>query len=155
MANVSATCNNCKCPSGGVFTVIDYVLDSVSFPVPKEAVQSLCRKRNINGAEAYNDAVARGVKVELLRADILRWMVLGPSRVGSTTDRDNSWSHSGGGYTLTKDDKRMLLAEANAIYGELEPASVFHPSKITFHSFGVGRAITDLDGTPLPRIHHS
>ena len=139
-------------PAVEVMSVIDYVCASINFPIPEEAVVAACLRRGIDGSQSYEEAISEGVVIDLLRADVLKWIVLGASSIGTVSDKDNSWSHSDGGYTLSKNDKKLLMAEANSIYEQLEPDSVFKVSTIRFHSFGVGRAVCDLDGTPLPRI---
>ena len=48
-------------------------------------------------------------------------------------------------------DKKLLMDEANAIYAELEPESVFGKKKIRMRSAGIMPAYRDLDGSPLPR----
>ena len=78
--------------------------------------------------------------LRLCHADMIRWFLSGPSKRNNTSDSDNGWSHAGGGYELSSEDRKTLLAAANAIYSELEPGSVIG-KKRTFvvNSFGVMR----------------
>jgi hypothetical protein len=134
------------------YTVGDYLFGCVNFAVPEEAVRSVCAVRNIEPYTPYSLAGDYVADVRLLRADLLKWIVLGPGKVNNTTDSDNGWSHSDGGYTLSKDDKKLLMDEANGIYEELEPESVFGKKTIRMRSAGIMPAYRDLDGTPLPRM---
>lgn len=132
------------------YSVADWLYGCVNFEVPREAVLSVIANRGVNASDMYYDDT-REFDVRLLKADLLRWIVLGPSRVNSVSDRDNGWSHSGGGYTLSEYDKKLLMDEANAIYEELEPESVFGKTRIRMRSAGIMPAHRDCDGTPLPR----
>lgn len=132
-------------------TVRDWLLGSVNFEIPVEAIDSILFTRGVDGAVSYSDAKNGSVDPRLLKADLLRWIVLGASKVNSTSDSDNGWSHSGGGYTLSEYDKKLLMAEANALYGELEPESIFGKTRIRMRSMGIMPAYRDSDGTPQPR----
>jgi hypothetical protein len=140
-------CEKCK----GVFTVEDWLFGCVNFEVPKEAILTILGNRGVDILYPYADRESLGFDVRLLKADLLRWMVLGPSKVNSVSDSDNGWSHSGGGYTLTDNDKKLLMDEANAIYDELEPESVFGKTKIRMRSLGIMPAYRDDCGMPLER----
>lgn len=137
--------------TNGIYTVGDWLSGCVNFAVPDSAVDSILVAREVDGATAYGDREELGIDIRLLKADLLKWIVLGPGKVNNVSDSDNGWSHSDGGYTLTKDDKKLLMDEANAIYEELEPESVFGKKKIKMRSAGIMPAYRDLDGEPLPR----
>lgn len=139
-----------------VYTVADYLYGCVNFGVPSSAVTAICASRGVDSTSEYDksgvtDISGATVDVRLLKADLFRWIVLGVSKVNNTSDSDNGWSHSSGGYTLSKEDKQLLMDEANAIYGELEEESVFGNKKVRMRSRGIMPAMRDLDGTPLPR----
>ena len=142
-----------KC--NAVYTVEDWLFGCVNFGVPKEAILTILSGRGVDALCAYADRDLIGFDVRLLKADLLRWMVLGPSKVNSVSDSDNGWSHSGGGYTLSEADKKLLMDEANAIYEELEPESVFGKTKIRVRSLGIMPAYRDSCGMPLPRKVHN
>lgn len=133
------------------YTVEDYILEKVRFEVPANALRPIFIDRGLDAASAVTDCDKN--KVRLAYADLLKWMVLGPSKVNNTSDTDNGWTHSSGGYQLTDDDIAELKSEANAIYKKLEPASVFG-KKTTFrmNSGGIKRANIDMAGNPLPHI---
>ena len=133
------------------YTVRDWLFGCVNFSVPDSAVDCILAERSVDGDTEYEDREELELDVRLLKADLFKWIVLGPGKVNNTSDADNGWSHSDGGYTLSKDDKKMLMDEANAIYGELEPASVFGKKTIRMRSAGIMPAYRDFDGTPLPR----
>lgn len=140
-----------------VYTVEDWLFGCVNFAVPKSAVDSVLACRCVEPRTPYGDYGSQDFNADqpdlrLLKADLLKWIVLGPGKVSTTTDSDNGWSHSGGGYALSKEDKRLLMNEANAIYEELEPESVFGKRRTKVHSMGIMPAMRDLDGEPLPRI---
>jgi len=133
----------------GVYTAKDWLFGCVNFAVPDEAVMHVLLERSTDSEQPFYEVEQR-VR-ELLKADLYKWIVLGAGKVNNTTDSDNGWSHSDGGYTLSKDDKRLLMDEANAIYAELEPESVFGKKKIRMRSAGIMPAYRDLDGEPLER----
>ena len=144
-----------------VYTVEDWLFGCVNFAVPQSAVDTILAERGVDGSTEYDVYVASMASTEteedvvdlrLLKADLLKWIVLGPGKVSSTSDSDNGWSHSSGGYTISKDDKKLLMAEANGIYEELEPESVFGKRRTTVHSLGIMPAFRDFDGEPLPRM---
>lgn len=133
------------------YTVEDYVLDRTRFKVPPKALRPIFLDRGVDGS-----ALASGTDRDTLRlcyADLLKWIVLGASKVNNTSDSDNGWSHSGGGFEIDAEDRKLLVKEANAIYNELDPSSVIK-SKSTFRmiSFGVRHASYDTEGNPLPHI---
>ena len=133
------------------YTVEDYILAKVKFEVPVDALYPIFIDRGFEKSTPIIDCNMD--KVRLAYADLLKWMVLGPSKVNNTSDTDNGWTHSSGGYQLTNDDIKELKNEANAIYKELEPSSVFG-RKTTFrmNSGGIKPANFDLVGNPLPHI---
>lgn len=144
-----------------VYTVEDWLFGCVNFSVPQDAIDGIFAERRVDASQQYAKEVdvtigageePKKIDVRLLKADLYKWIVLGPGKVSSVSDSDNGWSHSEGGYTLSKDDKKMLIAEANAIYEELEPDSVFGKKYTKIHSLGIMPAKRDLDGNPLPRI---
>jgi hypothetical protein len=135
-----------------VYTVEDWLFGCVNFSVPQSAVDYICVERGVDPQQSYEDAKAGELDLRLLKADLYKWIVLGAGKVNNTSDSDNGWSHSEGGYNMNKDDKKLLMAEANAIYDELEPDSVFGKRYTRVHSLGIMPAKRDVDGEPLPRI---
>lgn len=107
--------------------------------------------RGIEPSTAFADRDVNSIR--LAYADMLKWFIVGPSKKNNVSDTDNGWSHSGGGYELAADDRKLLIKEANAIYNELEPESTVK-SKSTFrmNSLGVRHADYDAVGNPLPHI---
>lgn len=135
-----------------VYTIEQHLYDSINFSIPESAVRGVLKKRGVEGSDEYNpEDTEQAPKVRLLYADLLKWICLGAGRTNRVSDSDNGWSHSEGGYTLSKDDKKLLMNEVNAIYEELEPASVFGKRTIRMRSMGIMPALRDVDGTPLPR----
>jgi hypothetical protein len=134
----------------GNYSVEDWLGGCVNFYVPRAAVEHVCASRGINGGQPYSDVRDEPI-LRLLKADLFRWIILGAGKVNNTSDKDNGWSHSGGGYALSEYDKKLLLDEANGIYEELEPESVFGKKKIRMRSAGIMPAARDHEGTPLPR----
>ena len=144
----------CACDSNKatkVYTVEDWLLGRVNFAIPSEASESIFAERGIHKDTPYTDVKEDVNTLRLLKADIYKYIVLGASKVNNTSDSDNGWSHSEGGYNLSKDDKKLLMAEANDIYAELEPKSVFGKRYTKVHSMGIMPARRDLDGVPMPR----
>lgn len=134
-----------------IYTVEDYIINKVKYDVPVEALKPIFIDRGLDASSAVTDCDK--ATVMLVYADLLKWMVLGPSKVNNTSDTDNGWTHSAGGYQLTTDDIAELKAIANGIYKELEPASVFGKKSVfRMNSGGIKRANTDPFGNPLPHI---
>ena len=105
----------------------------------------------LDGNMAYVDA--NPADVRLAYADILKWLVLGPSKMNNTSDSDNGWSHTEGGFEISERDRAELKAEANAIYAKLEPSSMLKKkSSFRITSHGVKRADISAFGCPLPHI---
>lgn len=133
------------------FTVMDYLSGKVKFGVTRKSLQAHLADRGLTSDELYCDCDKKVLR--LCYADVLKWFCIGASKVNNTSDADNGWSHSGGGYELSSDDISALKAEANAIYEELEPESVLKKkSSFRIVSHGVKRATCDLGGYPLPHI---
>lgn len=132
-----------------VRTVGEWLFGCVNFAVPGDAVTNITEDRGVDETAAKDSVETNTLR--LMKADLYKWIILGPGRITDTKDQDNGWAHAGGGYTLSKDDKKMLMDEANAIYEELEPSSVFGKKKIRMRSAGIMPAYRDTDGTPLPR----
>ena len=134
-----------------IYTVNDYLINKVKFEMPMKALLGIMHDRELeNGIDL--EACDKD-KVRLAYADMLKWFVLGPSKVNNTSDSDNGWTHSGGGYDMSDNDRSEMKAEANAIYAELEPDSMIK-KKSTFRvtSNGVNRANYSTWGEPLPHI---
>ena len=114
-------------------TVENYLYGCVNFSIPTEAIKTILLKRKLTISSLVADI--EDSLLELCEADLLRWIVTSPSRVGSVTDKDNDWEHSNGGYNLSKEDKSFLLNRANEIYRKYnEPIVNRKVIKIT--SFG-------------------
>lgn len=137
-----------------IYTIEDYLLGKVKFDVPAAAVTPILFDRGMVGCQPVADLTDDDRKtLRLCYADLLKWLVIGPSKVNNTSDSDNGWTHTGGGYELSDDDIAALKAEANAIYDELEPGSTF-AKKATFKiaSHGVMRASRTVSGDYLPHV---
>ena len=133
------------------YTVADYLSGKVKFGVNDEALRPILLDRGLDLDIPYGDADKSTLR--LAYADILKWFVLGASKVNNTSDSDNGWTHSGGGYDMSDNDRSEMKAEANAIYAELEPDSMLK-KKSTFRvtSNGVKRANYSPWGEPLSHI---
>lgn len=133
------------------FTAFDYLASRVKFEVPEQTIIGIMYKRGIDRDSLIGDN--ENNVLELAYADILKWFIIGPSKVNNTSDSDNGWTHTGGGYDLSDEDRSEMKAEANAIYAKLEPESVLK-KKSTFrvNSHGVKKANFTPWGTPLPHI---
>lgn len=135
-----------------VYTVEDWLFGCVNFAVSKSATDSIFAEREIEPTTPYAERNTLSIDVRLLKADLLKWIVLGAGKVNNTSESDNGWSHSDGGYTLSPEDKKMLKDEANDIYAELEPESVFGIKKIKVHSMGIMPAKRNTDGTIITDV---
>ena len=132
-----------------VRTVGDWLFGCVNFAVPEDTAIQIAEDRNVPFS-AEKDSVNKNL-LRLMKADLQKWYVLGAGKVNDTKDSDNGWSHSGGGYSLSEFDKKLLISEANKVYEELEPESVFGKTRIKMRSAGIMPTCYDLDGNPIPR----
>lgn len=133
------------------YTVLDYLANKVNFEVYRETVIGILADRGVDPSDMYVDSDKDTMR--LAYADLLKWFLLGPSKVNNTSDSDNGWTHSGGGYDMSDDDRAEMKAEANAIYKELEPGSMLKKkSSFRIISHGVKRAIYSPWGSPLPHL---
>lgn len=134
-----------------IYTLEDALFSKVRFNIPDDTVHTILIERALDGSMAYADANRDDVR--LAYADILKWLVLGPSKMNNTSDSDNGWSHTEGGFEMSESDRAELKAEANAIYAELEPSSMLKKkSSFRITSHGVKRADFSVFGCPLPHI---
>ncbi len=137
--------------TSSVLSVEDYLYGKVKFKIPAGAMASILIDRGLVGSSAYVDCDTASVR--LAYADLLKWFLLGHSKQNNVSDTDNGWSHSGGGYEIDSEDRKLLKAEANAIYNELEPSSAIKGRpKFRLSSFGVQRADLDTAGNPVPHL---
>lgn len=134
-----------------VRTVYTHLIDKVKFEIPRGTLEGIMAERGIALDAKFSDCDTNLLR--LAYADMLKWFLLGPSKFNNTSDSDNGWSHSGGGYELKDEDRSLMRAEANAIYAELEPSSAFkRRSSFRVVSHGIKKANTFMDGTPVPHI---
>lgn len=134
-----------------VYTVGEYLSDKIRFGVPDGAVRAILADRGIDESAALMDCAKGGVR--LAYADLLKWVLTGPGKVNNSSDTDNGWSHTEGGYEIGDADREQLMSEANAIYDELEPSSAIRrKGAFRMACFGVKRANKDLCGDWLPRV---
>lgn len=133
------------------YTVEDYLRDKVRFEVPKYTIKPILFDRGIEEGVAVTDCDKDTLR--LCYADLLKWIILGASKVNNTSDTDNGWTHTGGGFEISSEDRKLIIKEANAIYSELEPSSsIKSESKFKMMSFGIQQAHTDTAGNSLPHI---
>ena len=141
-------------PSGSennVRTAEDYVFGCVNFAIPQEGVDCVLGERKIEASKPYEELEKKDK--ELLKADIYVWICMGPSKINSTSDSDNGWSHSEGGYTLSDDDKDRMLKYAKAIYEKYDEEFDYDDSvSVAIESFGITPCDYDEAGIPLPHI---
>ena len=141
-------------PSGSennVRTAEDYVFSCVNFAIPQEGVDYVLGERKIKAEKPYDELEKKDK--ELLKADIYVWICMGPSKINSTSDSDNGWSHSEGGYTLSDDDKDRMLKYAKAIYDKYDEEFDYDDSvSVAIESFGITPCDYDEAGIPLPHI---
>lgn len=117
-----------------LFTIEEYAYGLVNFEIPESAVASIFAKRGIDKEMAFADVEKQDR--DLIEADIYVWICNGVSKMTATTDSDNGWSHSGGGYTLTEEDKKRLMKAANAIYEQYDEPTV-GKTHVTVLNFGI------------------
>lgn len=134
------------------YTVMDYLSGKVKFGVTKESLRAHLADRGLTPDMAYSDCDKSLLR--LCYADVLKWFIIGASKVNNTTDTDNGWTHAGGGYELSDDDIADMKSIANGIYEELEPESCILRKRVfRVRSHGVMRACTTLDGECLERYN--
>lgn len=134
-----------------ILSVGNYLISKVKFEVPEDTVKAILVDRELDYDAAYMDSDRNAVR--LAYADLLKWIILGPSKFNNTSDTDNGWTHSGGGYEMSDNDISALKAEANAIYAELEPSSELKKKSVfRITSHGIKRANYTAWGRPIPHV---
>ena len=129
--------------SDDTYKLADWLADMVNFPVSAELVRSILAERDVAEDMAYAD-VNEQVR-DLCKADMYSRIALtSPNRLGATSDSDNGWEHSDGGYTLTKDDKDGLLAAANEIYEKYDEPTKGRKLTIRITQHGIARRSWEL-----------
>lgn len=124
--------------SDNTYKLADWLADMVNFPVSAGLVRSILTERDVAEDMAYAD-VNEQVR-DLCKADMYSRIALtSPNRLGATSDSDNGWEHSDGGYTLTKDDKDGLLAAANEIYEKYDEPTKGRKLTIRITQHGIAR----------------
>lgn len=135
---------------GAEKTIRDYVFGCVNFQLPDEAADYVLLERNIKGSTLVKETDKK--TRELLKADLYVWICMGPGKIDSTSDSDNGWKHSEGGYTLSDEDKDRMLAYAKAIYEKYDEEYFDDSVSIVMTSFGIQPCDYDESGIPLPHI---
>ena len=98
----------------GIYTVNDYLINKVKFDMPMKALLCIMHDRELEDGIDL-DACDKD-KVRLAYADMLKWFVLGPSKVNNTSDSANGWTHSGGGYATSDQASSEMKPAATATY---------------------------------------
>lgn len=131
-------------------TARDYVFGCVNFQISDETAEHICDERGIDPDTPIDLKFPKPTK-ELLKADLYVWICMGPTKVNSTSDSDNGWSHSEGGYQLTDEDKDRMLSYAKTIYDKYGEEFEYDDSvKVTVSSFGIHPCDYNEAGIPLP-----
>lgn len=151
-----------------VRTVRDYVFGCVNFQISDETAECICDERGIDPDKTFDELFPKPTEdatdvvseeenlepkrtKELLKADLYVWICMGPTKVNSTSDSDNGWSHSEGGYQLTDEDKDRMLAYAKTIYDKYGEEFDYDDSvEVTVRSFGIQPCDYNEAGIPLP-----
>lgn len=134
-------------PTTPSFTIEEYASGIIHFELPEEALASIFAKREIDKDTLFSDVEKQDR--DLIEADIYAYVAMAVSKMNSTSDSDNGWSHSGGGYTLTEEDKKRLISMANAIYEQYDEPLICK-RKVKIHSFGIMGANRTINGYHLP-----
>ncbi len=151
-----------------VRTVRDYVFGCVNFQISDETAECICDERGIDPDKTFDELFPKPTEEatdvvseednlepkrtkELLKADLYVWICMGPTKVNSTSDSDNGWSHSEGGYQLTDEDKDRMLAYAKTIYDKYGEEFDYDDSvEVNVSSFGIQPCDYNEAGIPLP-----
>lgn len=151
-----------------VRTVRDYVFGCVNFQISDETAECICDERGIDPDKTFDELFPKPTEdatdvvseeenlepkrtKELLKADLYVWICMGPTKVNSTSDSDNGWSHSEGGYQLTDEDKDRMLAYAKTIYDKYSEEFDYDDSvEVNVSSFGIQPCDYNEAGIPLP-----
>lgn len=132
-------------------TLRDHCFGCVNFLLPEEAVDYVLNERDLKGDTLLSEVDKK--TRDLLKADLYVWVCMGPSKVSSTSDSDNGWSHSDGGHQLTDEDKDRMLRTAQDIYDKYgEELDVYDSVEVHVSSFGVMPCNYNEAGIPLPHI---
>lgn len=120
------------------YRLFDWLAGTVNFPVPASLIRAIFAERGVTEDIAFADADA--TVRDLCKADLYSRIALtSPNRQGAVSDGDNGWSHSDGGFTLTEEDKKLLLSEANAIYEANGEPAKGKRTTVSITHFGIRR----------------
>lgn len=147
--DLSETLSKKAFPESIGMSMVEYLSTAINMNVPKAVIIRIMLDRGIYESALYLD-VEQTVR-RLCTADLCVWACMGVGRVGETRDTDNGWTHAEGGYTLTAEDKRLLLKRANQIYEECGEKPV-GKSKVTIRSYGISKAHKDAIGNSMPHV---
>lgn len=131
------------------YTIEDYLYGCLNFEIPESILPPIFYKR---GVDARSTCDELGLQiVELLEADLYtKIATTTPDKLNSTTDSDNGWEHSGGGFSITDEYRNLLFAAANKIYAKYGEPLVGKNNRFKISSHGIQRARISMDGEPLP-----
>lgn len=119
-------------------TIGDYIYGCVAFDVPNSAAVFVARKAGIESIDEPIDDIDEAT-LKKCEAYLYLWISTSPYKKGSKTDKDNDWSHSDGGYTLTEADRKYYLKLANGIFEELGMPKVAE-AKYRVRDFGIKKS---------------
>lgn len=133
------------------YTIEDYLLAQVNLNVSSSLVIPILLRRGV-APDSLLKEVDDKLKDLTLADFYVKIATTTPDRIGAVTDTDNGWTHSDGGYTISKTYREWLLKQANAIYAEYDEPLVGARNAFKMRSHGVQRARIGMNGEPLPHV---
>lgn len=95
------------------------------YPIPDNVIIDTCEKRELTAEEKTTNEIRNTSAYRLATADIYKWLAFAPSSI----------SENGISFSISENDRKRFLDEANKIFEELEPESQYGMSTITDRSY--------------------
>lgn len=100
------------------FDIISYMSGMTGFLVDKDVLLGIAQERGVAGVTSF-DALTTQQK-DLLRADILYRVWIGPTTSASAKHSHGSYSKAYGAQNITEKDKERIYGVFMAIYGKYD-----------------------------------
>ena len=114
----------------------EWLLESVNIPINEDTIKAVMLAREVVFDLPFEEST--GKERDLCRADLLTLLATSATKLDSQTEKDNGWSSTQGGYTLSESDKRRYLRMADALYTRHgEKSLTSNKVRVKIHHYGI------------------
>ena len=96
------------------FDIISYMSGLTGFLTDTDTLQGIALERGVAGVTSFNELTTR--QKDLLRADVLYSVYIGPTTTASVNNSHGSYSKSRGSQNISEKDKERIYGIFMAIY---------------------------------------